>query len=113
MERPTAKVATADLDMKDTQLWTTDVTTMPGASFTVDITAHDGTGALAANAIVVASAMHDDFMLTAEVKGMTDANGHAVLTLPPTAQSAGNGNRFIHVTAGPVYPLAEQILALP
>jgi hypothetical protein len=99
--------------MKDTALWTADVSTMPGASFTVDVTAHDGTGAPAANAIIVASAMHDDFMLTAEVKGMTDASGHVVLTLPPTAQSAGSGNRFIHVTAGPVYPLAEQIVALP
>ena len=31
----------------------------------------------------------------------------------PQAQSAGAGNRFIHVTAGPVYPLVEQIVALP
>lgn len=107
------KLEPADLAMKDPQLWTADVATMPGASFSVDITAHDGTGAPAANAIVVASAMHDDFMLTAEVKGMTDSSGHVVLTLPPTAQSAGAGNRFIHVTAGPVYPLVEQIVALP
>jgi Zn-dependent M28 family amino/carboxypeptidase len=107
------KVEPAELAMKDVQLWTADVTTTAGASFTVDVTVRDGMGALREGAIVVASAMHDDFTLTAEVGGTTDANGHVVLTLPATVATAGAGNRFVHVTAGPVYPLAEQIVALP
>lgn len=107
------KLQPADLAMRDPLLWNADVTTMPGASFAVDVTVTDGAGAPREGAVVVASAMHDDFMLTAEVKGVTDAAGRAVLQLPATAQSAGSGNRFVHVTAGPVYPFVEQIVALP
>jgi hypothetical protein len=107
------KLEPADLAMRDPQLWTADVTTTPGASFSVDVIVRDAGGTPQANALVSASAMHDDFILTAEVNGTTDANGHVVLQLPPTAQSAGSGNRFVHVTAGPVYPLVEQIIALP
>jgi hypothetical protein len=53
--------------------------------------------------------MHDDFMLDGVVEATTDASGHATLQLPAST----GANRFVHVTAGPVYPLVEQILALP
>jgi hypothetical protein len=107
------KVQPAELAMHDVQLWTAEVTTTSGASYIIDVTARDGIGALREGAIVVASAMHDDFTLTAEVKGTTDANGRVALTLPATVTTAGTGNRFVHVTVGPVYPLAERIVALP
>jgi aminopeptidase YwaD len=107
------KLEPADLAMADPQLWTAQVTTSAGANLAVDVTVRDGKGGIPAGAIVVATAMHDDFMLGAEVKGTTDANGHVVLELPATVQTAGTGKRFIHVTAGPMYPLVEQIVALP
>ena len=53
--------------------------------------------------------MHDDFMADGAVEATTDASGHATVTLPPSA----GANRFVHVTAGPTYPLVEKILALP
>lgn len=107
------KLEPADLAMPDPALWTAQVTTEPGASLTIDVTVRDGSGGSPAGAIVSASAMHDDFMLSAEVEGVTDASGHAVLTLPASVLTDGAGKRFVHVTAGPTYPLVEQIVALP
>jgi aminopeptidase YwaD len=107
------KLEPADLAMPDPALWTAQVTTTMGATLSVDVTVRDGGGATRADAIVVVTAMHDDFFLGAEIKGMTDANGRVVLDLPASVLTQGQGKRFIHVTAGPVYPLAEQIVALP
>jgi Zn-dependent M28 family amino/carboxypeptidase len=107
------KLEPADLAMADPALWTAQVSTSPGAMFSVDVTVRDGSGATREGAIVVVTAMHDDFMLGSEVKGVTDASGHVVLQLPGEVATQGAGKRFIHVTAGPVYPLAEQIIALP
>ena len=47
----------------------------------------------------------------ARSKGITEADGHVRLQLPATV--GGGANSFIHVTAGPTYPLVEKILALP
>jgi len=33
--------------------------------------------------------------------------------LPAGAVTMGRGNRFVHVGAGPMYPLVEKIVALP
>jgi hypothetical protein len=107
------KLEPADLAMPDHALWTAQVTTAPGASLTIDVTVRDSSGGMPAGAIVSASALHDDFMLSAEVEGVTDASGHAVLTLPGAVLTDGAGKRFLHVTAGPMYPLVEQIVALP
>jgi Zn-dependent M28 family amino/carboxypeptidase len=105
------KLEPADLAMADPALWTAQVST--SGSYSVEVTVRDGTGALRSGAIVEVTAMHDDFMLGAEIKGMTDASGHVVLQLPGSVLTDGAGKRFVHVTAGPVYPLAEQIIALP
>jgi aminopeptidase YwaD len=100
------KLTPADLAVKDPQVW--DATaTITGA--TVDITVHDGTGAPAGNAKVKVDIMHDDFISDGSVEATTDANGHATATLP----ASSGANRFVHVTAGPTYPLVEKILALP
>jgi Zn-dependent M28 family amino/carboxypeptidase len=101
------KLTPADLAVADPALWTAQVTT---TASTADLTVKDGSGAPQAGAHVVASVMHDDFMLDAVVEGTTDASGHVTLQVPP---ATGSGNRFLHVTAGPIYPLVEQIIALP
>lgn len=87
-------------------MWTADVT-LAGSS--VDVTVRDGNGMARGNTTVKADVMHDDFMYDGSVEAMTDASGHATLTLPPSA----GANRFVHVTAGLTYPLVEKILALP
>ena len=108
-----SKIEPAELAMRDRELWNAEVSTTAGAMFSVEVTVRDGGGALREGAIVEAAALHDDFMLSAEIKGTTDANGRVVLQLPASVLTAGAGNRFLHVTAGPVYPLVEQIVALP
>jgi aminopeptidase YwaD len=107
------KLEPADLDVPDPQLWTAEVTTTMGAMLTVDVVARDGMGATRSGAIVEVAAMYDDFMLAAETSGMTDGNGMVTLHLPASVATQGTGNRFVHVTAGPVYPLVEKIVALP
>ncbi len=100
-------------EVPDHKLWTTEVSTTTGAMFAVDATFADGDGAPGANAVATASILVDDFTLAATVTATTDANGHVVFQLPPAALTMGSGNRFLHVTAGPTYPLVEKILALP
>ena len=106
------KLTPADFAVADPELWTAEVTTSSGATLGVTITVRDSGGTPRANAIVDAAAMHDDFMLSAETRGMTDANGQVTLQLPATVTTAGTDQRFLHVTAGPVYPLVEQIVPL-
>jgi Zn-dependent M28 family amino/carboxypeptidase len=99
--------------VSDINLWAADVTTTSGAMFAIDAEIRDGTGALQPNITATASVMYDDFFQAATVSVKTDANGHAVFQLPPATITMGSGQRFLHVTAGPTYPLVEKILALP
>jgi Zn-dependent M28 family amino/carboxypeptidase len=100
-------------EQPDRKLWTTEVTTTEGAMFMVDATFQDGDGAAGAGAVATAAILVDDFTLAATVTATTDASGHAVFALPPAALAMGSGNRFLHVTAGPTYPLVEKIIPLP
>ena len=104
------KLAPADFAVLDPHLWTADVT-LNGS--TVDVIVRDANGAPQPNAKVRATALRDDFFLSGEANGTSDASGHVQLQLPASALTDGAGNRFIHVTAGPVYPLVEKIIALP
>ena len=81
-------------------------------SVVTSIAVTDASGAPQANAIVKASVLVDDFTLVDRQTTTTDANGMATVTFDPGALQAGGGNRFLHVTAGPVYPLVEQIVPL-
>lgn len=103
----------ADFQVPDPKLWTADVRTTNAAMFTVDVDVRDGAGAPGIGARASATILTDDFMPVASVNAVTDANGHVQMLLPSTALTAGSGNRFLHVTAGPTYPLVEKILPLP
>jgi Zn-dependent M28 family amino/carboxypeptidase len=102
-----------DFAVVDPQLWQAAVTTTPGGMLAVDATFTDANGAPQANAIATAAVMYDDFQLATRVTAMTDANGHAQLLVPNDATTMGQGNRFLHVTGGPTYPLVEKIISLP
>ncbi len=107
-------VSPADLAVVDKELWTADVTTTAGgAAFTVDATVRDGQGVAAAGIVATAVVLHDDFSMSGRASATTDASGHAQFQFAPDVVAMGSGNRFLHVTAGPVYPLVEKILALP
>jgi Zn-dependent M28 family amino/carboxypeptidase len=101
-----SKLTLDDFAVPDPQIWSAAVT-VNGTS--VDVTVTNGTGGPGANAKIEASVMHDDFLLDGEVTATADANGHATLTIPASSGT----NRFLHLTAGPIYPLAETNIALP
>lgn len=102
------KLRPEDLAMADPQLWIADVT----GTDTLDVAVSDAAGTPQGSAIVRAAVLVDDFTMVARVTSTTDATGHAHITLPPGALAMGQGNRYLHVTAGPVYPLVEKIIAL-
>jgi hypothetical protein len=55
----------------------------------------------------------DDFTRSFEENAVTDSSGHVTANVPAAALAQGTGSRWLHVTAGESYPLAEQIVALP
>ena len=101
-------------EVPDPKLWTATVQTGGNTVFAVDATFKDGAGvSVGPGAIASASILVDDFTLSSTVTVTTDASGHAVFQFPAGAQTIGTANRFLHVSAGPTYPLVEQIIALP
>ena len=72
----------------------------------------DATAHPQADARIEATLMVDDFFPSGAVVTRTDAAGHTQLTFPAAAAEQGSGRRFLHVTAGPRYPLVERVLAI-
>jgi Zn-dependent M28 family amino/carboxypeptidase len=107
------KLQPADYAVKDPQVWTADVTVTPGAMLVVDAAIIDGMGMPRGNVIASASVLYDDFMHAQTIDAMTDASGNVRFMFPADVGTRGSGNRFVHVTAGPQYPLVEKIVALP
>jgi Zn-dependent M28 family amino/carboxypeptidase len=107
------KLSRADFEVKDPQIWTADVTASVGAKLVVEAQIHDGSGVMRANVLATASVLYDDFIHAQTIDAMTDANGMAHFELPADLATRGSGNRFVHITAGPQYPLVEKIVALP
>ena len=54
----------------------------------------------------------DDFTRAFRTSARADASGAASLTIPQAALRLGSGRRYVHITAGESWPLAERILAL-
>ena len=100
-------------DVADPHLWTAQVTTTPGATFTVDVRAIDGAGNPGIGAKVSASILYDDFYLAGTLEAVTDVEGNVRFSFPNGALALGSGNRYLHIGAGPTYPLVEKVLALP
>jgi aminopeptidase YwaD len=97
----------------DDRLWTAAVTLGAGDPLTVEATVADGDGALQAGVPAHAALLYDDFFVAAEADALTDGGGRAQFQFPAAVAQMGSGNRFVHVTAGPRYPMVEKILALP
>jgi hypothetical protein len=98
---------------RDENLWTADVTTESVSGGTkVTVVVHDAAGAAKNAAHVTVSVDVDDFTRSFNGQATTDASGTASVTVPMTATTAGAGNRWLHVTAGPDYPYVESITKL-
>jgi aminopeptidase YwaD len=54
----------------------------------------------------------DDFSRVFHTSTRADASGAASVTIPESALRRGDGRRYVHITAGETWPLAERILAL-
>jgi len=102
-------LAADDLKVQDPTLWNEDVTLLTGA-IGAQVVVKDAAGAPQANITVKASYLVDDFTLTERATAVTDANGAATVMIQSTDKS--HPNNFLHVTAGPVYPLVEKILPI-
>jgi hypothetical protein len=102
------KLATDDLKVQDPTLWTTDTTIDPTGQITAHVVVKDASGLPQPNAIVKVAYLTDDFTLADRAEGTTDATGAATIAL--TSSDRSQPNSFVHVTAGPVYPLVEKIV---
>jgi Zn-dependent M28 family amino/carboxypeptidase len=100
-------------EVVDPELWTATVTTTPGNTFDVTVAPLDGAGNPGIGAKVSASILYDDFFLAGTLEAVTDATGKVTFSFPNGALALGTGNRYLHIGAGPDYPLVEKVLALP
>jgi hypothetical protein len=101
------KLSADDLNVADPTLWTTAAVLAPGG-IGAQVTIRDGKGVPQAGITVRASYLVDDFTLADRGEAVTDANGVATVMVQTTDKS--HPNNFLHVTAGPSYPLVETIL---
>jgi hypothetical protein len=100
----------------DPELWRAEVALAPdrtGEPLVARVTVRDAEGAPQPGIPVEAVLLHDDFFLGAEVSGRTDGRGVVELEVSAAMARRGDGGRYLHVGAGPVYPLCETIVSLP
>jgi aminopeptidase YwaD len=69
-------------------------------------------GAPAAGSRIEVSLDVDDFTRAFRASLRADATGAASVTIPRAALQRGSGRRYVHVTAGESWPMAEHILPL-
>ena len=106
----------ADFAVADPQLWTARASRRPRAPRSRS-TRRSTTAPARRSANAIASRpsmLSTTSSLATRVTATTDANGHAHARCSrPTRRRWAQGNRFLHVTAGPTYPLVEKIISLP
>ena len=106
----------AALSGLDPKLWQAKMSAAPSAAsdpLVVTATIADAQGRAQAATAVDAVLLVDDFFPAATQEVTTDSNGVATFTFTPAQRAMGSGKRYVHVAAGPTYPLVEQILAVP
>ena len=100
----------------DDKLWQASLTLEPSAAsapLIVHAQIADAQGRAQAATAVNAVLLVDDFFPAASLDVTTDGNGLATFSFTAAERAMGTGNRFVHVSAGPEYPLVEQIIQLP
>jgi Zn-dependent M28 family amino/carboxypeptidase len=99
----------------DSQTWSPTVKTTPQASgdLLVDVEALDAYLTPQADAQVIVWVDVDDFTRAFKLETKADSAGKASVTVPKSALTMGKGKRWLHVTTGQTYPLAERLSPLP
>jgi hypothetical protein len=106
----------ARCERRDPDLWHADVVLAPraaGEPLRLQVHVHDAHGAPQPGVPVDLNLLCDDFFLAAEVRGATDRRGVWAVELEAHEVALGSGRRFLHVGAGPSYPLCEAIVPVP
>jgi hypothetical protein len=102
----------ARFSVRDPALWKVEIAGAPtdtgGRRFQLTIT--DGKGAPQPDAPVEATLLCDHFFETARREALTDEKGRATIDL--ALEELGPPPRFLHVTAGPRYPLVEGVFSV-
>jgi hypothetical protein len=102
---------------RDPDLWRATVThaERPGGELAVDVAVVDVDGLPVGGAAVEGWLLYDDFFPAGVLSAETDGAGRATLVYPaPMASRRGTlGKRFLDVTAGRSYPLAETLTEVP
>ncbi len=78
----------------------------------VAVQLRDSAGQLQSHATVEAVLFEDDFFAIASARGLTDGDGGVTLRLPGGAPATPDSRRFLHVSAGPRWPLVEMVRPL-
>jgi hypothetical protein len=100
----------------DPKLWQAELAVMgarAGDPTVVRAAISDAQGRPQANVSADAVLLYDDFFPAVTQTVMTDSTGTATFSFSAMQTSMGSGNRFVHVSAGPEYPLVEQVVQLP
>jgi aminopeptidase YwaD len=102
-------------NMPDPKLWLASATVQPrnaGDPIAVDVTVTDALGTPQAMAPVGAALLYDDFFRATSLATTTDAGGKATFQFAADVAALGSGNRYLHITSGPKYPLVERVVAV-
>ncbi|MBW2529380.1 MAG: M28 family peptidase [Deltaproteobacteria bacterium] len=103
-----------DFSERDPAVWSVEATTANAADgLDVTVAVTDAAGVAQGNAVVRVRVDVDDFTRTFDETTVADGDGQVTVNVPATALAAGSGERWLHVTAGDGYPLAERVLPLP
>jgi hypothetical protein len=97
----------------DPTLWTVEVSqTTAATGLELNIQVGDGEGTPQPQATVKVWLDVDDFTRAYAEQLTSDGAGKATTIIPNGALAQGSGSRWLHVTAGQDYPLAERIVPL-
>jgi hypothetical protein len=100
----------------DSKLWDADVEVISrGAQDNqalVAVTLKDSKGELLPQQNVTGTFFCDDFFASREVASRTDGQGKAVIAFKDELVNC-KGRRWVHVTAGPEFPLVEKVRSVP
>jgi hypothetical protein len=104
----------AALDVHDPFIWRIAPTTTAAASgdLDVDILVTDAGGTPQSAALVKLWLDVDDFTRAYRTQVTTDDSGQVRVSIPAAALAQGSGDRWVHITAGETYPLAETAFPL-
>ena len=97
----------------DPQVWTAELATSGSDPITLTATVHDGKGVMQGGVSARVSVLVDDFTLAGTYTATSDASGKLNVQIPKGVATMGAGKRYLHLAAGPTYPLVEKIIALP